>query len=178
MPKEVDLYTDGSSKGNPGPGGYGAILLFSDDEGKLHKKELSCGYASTTNNRMELLGVIAGLSAINQPCKVTVHTDSQYIAKAFNENWLSNWQKKNWKTSANKPVKNVDLWKKLLDLYNTHEVSFVWVKGHAGNEYNERCDELATTAADQDILLLEIDDGFETTNSAEMSTALQQNTLL
>ena len=158
--QHVDLYTDGSSRGNPGPGGYGAVLRFTDGEGRLHEKELSGGYESTTNNRMELLGVIMGLEALKKPCDVSVHTDSQYIANAFNQHWVDNWIRNGWKTSNKKPVKNSDLWKRLLALCDVHEVDFVWVKGHAGNELNERCDDLATSAADGKLGPLAVDEGF------------------
>ncbi len=156
--RHVDLYTDGSSRGNPGPGGYGCILRTVDAEGKVHEKELSCGYAQTTNNRMELLGVICGLEALKYPCEVCVHTDSQYVAKAFLDNWIDGWVARGWKTASKSPVKNVDLWKRLLALTQTHTVSWEWIKGHAGHPENERCDALATTAADGENLL--IDEGY------------------
>lgn len=151
---KVTLYTDGSARGNPdGPGGYGAVLRYIDKQGTIHDKELSAGYKKTTNNRMELMGVIAGLEALNRPCEVEVISDSAYVVKAFNEHWLDSWIKKGWKRGKNEPVKNVDLWKRLLKAKEPHEVTFTWVKGHAGHPENERCDELATTAADGDNLL-------------------------
>ncbi len=152
---EVSIYTDGSARGNPdGPGGYGTILVYIDSQGIEHKKELSAGYKKTTNNRMELLAAIVGLEALNRPCKVKLYSDSQYLVKAFNDRWIDSWIKKGWKRGKNEPVKNVDLWKRLMKAKEQHEVEFIWVKGHAGHEQNERCDELATTAADQPIDLL------------------------
>ena len=151
---EVTIYTDGSARGNPnGPGGYGAVLHYVDSKGTLHERELSQGYARTTNNRRELMAAIAGLEALLRPCQVTLYSDSQYLVKAFNEHWIDGWQKKNWKRGKNDPVKNVDLWKRLLAAMEPHEVKFVWVKGHNGHEMNERCDQLATAAADGNDLL-------------------------
>ena len=151
---EVTIYTDGSARGNPnGPGGYGAVLHYVDSKGTLHERELSQGYARTTNNRMELMAAIAGLEALVRPCQVTLYSDSQYLVKAFNEHWIDGWQKKNWKRGKNDPVKNVDLWKRLLAAMEPHEVKYVWVKGHNGHEMNERCDQLATAAADGNDLL-------------------------
>lgn len=143
----VEIYTDGSSRGNPGPGGYGAVLIFLQGEKQI-TKELSAGFAHTTNNRMELMAVISALEELNQPCDVTIHSDSQYVVNAHQQNWLTNWQAHNWKNSSKKPVKNADLWQRLLIAERPHQVRFEWVKGHAGNEWNERCDELATAAAD------------------------------
>lgn len=152
---EVSIYTDGAARGNPdGPGGYGTILVYVDSQGIEHKKELSAGYKKTTNNRMELLAAIVGLEALNRPCKVKLYSDSQYLVKAFNDHWIDSWIKKGWKRGKNEPVKNVDLWKRLMKAKEQHEVEFIWVKGHAGHEQNERCDELATTAADQPIDML------------------------
>lgn len=148
----VDIYTDGAARGNPGCGGFGALLRFVDSGGREHVRELSGGYRLTTNNRMELLGVIEALEALNRPCEVTVHTDSQYIANAFNQHWVDGWLRNGWKTSAKKPVKNPDLWRRLLAAMKPHQVRYVWVKGHAGHPENERCDLLATTAADGDDL--------------------------
>lgn len=145
---KVIVYTDGSSRGNPGPGGYGAVLRYTAPSGKLHTLELSRGYDRTTNNRMELLGVINALEALNRPCEVEIHSDSQYVCNAFNQHWVEGWIRRGWKTSQKKPVKNVDLWKRLLAAKEPHHVTFHWVKGHAGHEFNERCDELATKAAD------------------------------
>ena len=152
---EVSIYTDGSARGNPdGPGGYGTILVYIDSQGAEHKKELSAGYKKTTNNRMELLAAIVGLEALNRPCKVKLYSDSQYLVKAFNDHWIDSWIKKGWKRGKNEPVKNVDLWKRLMKAKEQHEVEFIWVKGHAGHEQNERCDKLATTAADQPMDML------------------------
>ena len=150
----VTIYTDGSARGNPdGPGGYGTILSYIDRTGKEHLREYSQGYKKTTNNRMELLAAIVGLEALIRPCDVTLYSDSQYLCKAFNEHWIDGWIKKGWKRGKNEPVKNVDLWKRLLNAKASHNVEFVWVKGHAGHPQNERCDLLATTAADSDNLL-------------------------
>ena len=151
---KVTIYTDGSARGNPdGPGGYGTILSYIDGNGTEHLREYSQGYKKTTNNRMELLAAIVGLEALIRPCEVTLYSDSQYLVKAFNDNWLEGWIKKGWKRGKNEPVKNVDLWKRLLKAMEPHTVEFIWVKGHAGHPQNERCDELATTAADSDNLL-------------------------
>ena len=150
----IKLYTDGAARGNPdGPGGYGAVLEYVDTKGQLHIKELSQGYKKTTNNRMELMAVISGLEALNRPCQVDVYSDSKYVVDAFNQHWVDSWIKKNWKRGKNEPVKNVDLWKRLIAVKSKHDVTFHWVKGHDGHPQNERCDELATTAADGDILI-------------------------
>ena len=146
---KVTIYTDGSARGNPdGPGGYGAVLQSIDPKGILHERELSAGYERTTNNRMELMAAIVALEALNRPCEVTLYSDSQYLVKAFQEHWIDAWIKKGWKRGKNEPVKNVDLWKRLLRVKEKHQVKFVWVKGHDGHEMNERCDKLATMAAD------------------------------
>ncbi len=151
MSTEIIVYTDGSSRGNPGPGGYGALLMYGDK-----KKELSQGYRKTTNNRMELMGVIAALEAMKKTgLNITVYTDSQYIVKAIKEGWLNKWLATNFA----KGKKNKDLWVRFYDLYKKHNVKFVWVKGHADNPYNNRCDELATSAADGRDLL--VDEGYE-----------------
>lgn len=150
---EVEIFTDGAARGNPdGPGGYGTILLFVDASGKEHIREFSGGYEKTTNNRMELMAAIVGLEALTRPCHVKLYSDSQYVVKAFNEHWLDGWIKKGWRRGKNEPVKNVDLWKRLLEAKKPHEVEFIWVKGHAGHPQNERCDYLATSAADGDNL--------------------------
>ncbi len=146
--KSVKIYTDGSCLKNPGRGGYGIIL---DYQGK--RKELSGGYTLTTNNRMELLGVIVALQALKEHCDVSVFTDSQYVAKAINANWLTNWQKNGWKTANKKDVKNKDLWINLHAELQKHKVKFHWLKGHAGHAENERCDELAKNAANSSNLL-------------------------
>ena len=155
----VELYSDGSSRGNPGPGGYGTVLRATDSHGTVHERELSAGYERTTNNRMELMGVIAGLEALKYPCTVVVCTDSQYVANAFNNHWVDGWKRRGWKTAAKQPVKNEDLWKRLLRAMAPHTVTFTWVRGHAGHPENERCDALATSAADGQNLL--IDEGFD-----------------
>lgn len=152
----VKIYTDGAARGNPdGPGGYGSVLEYVDTKGELHVKEISQGYVRTTNNRMELMAVIAGLEALNRPCTVEVYSDSQYVVNAFNQHWVDGWIKKGWKRGKNEPVKNVDLWKRLLDAKSRHSVTFYWVKGHDGHPQNERCDELATTAADGTELIVD-----------------------
>lgn len=139
----VSIYTDGSARGNPGPGGYGAVLRCTLPDGRLHEKELSQGFELTTNNRMELLAVIVALEALKRPCKVTLYSDSQYVVNAFNRHWVEGWLKRGWKNAKKEPVKNIDLWKRLLEAKKPHEVEFVWVKGHAGHPENERCDQLA-----------------------------------
>jgi len=135
--KKVIIYTDGACSGNPGPGGWGAILMYGSK-----KKELSGGELSTTNNRMELISVITALEALREPCDVTLYTDSQYVANAINQGWLKTWQQKGWKKKGGE-VKNPDLWIKLVPLLEIHNVAFEWVKGHSDNEFNNRCDELA-----------------------------------
>ena len=147
---KVTIYTDGSARGNPdGPGGYGAVIIYVDPRGIKHVKEISEGFEKTTNNRMELMGVIAGLEALNRPCEIDLYSDSQYVIKAFNDHWIDNWIKKNWKKSDGKPVLNIDLWQRLLAAAEPHRICWHWVKGHAGHKENERCDELATNAADK-----------------------------
>lgn len=149
----ITIYTDGASRGNPGPGGFGTILMY-----KQHKKELSQGFRMTTNNRMELLAVIRGLEALKgQGHRVTVYSDSKYVVDAVKNGWIWNWQKKGFKGK-----KNMDLWQQFIPLYNKHQVDFKWVKGHDGNYFNERCDQLAVEAAQSAPLL--IDRGFESTN--------------
>jgi ribonuclease HI len=140
--KEIVVHTDGSSLNNPGPGGYAAVLMY-----KNHRKELYGGFRKTTNNRMELLGVIKALEALTERCNVTIHSDSKYVVNAFNKNWIYSWDKKGWITSSKQEVKNSDLWKRLLKLSKEHNINFVWVKGHDGNEENEFCDELCRNAA-------------------------------
>lgn len=146
---QVTIYTDGAARGNPdGPGGYGTVLQYTDPDGNLHQKELSQGYVKTTNNRMELMAVIAGLEALKKSCRVDLYSDSKYVVDAFCRRWVDAWIQKGWKRSKNEPVKNVDLWKRLLAAMSGHQVTFHWVKGHDGNAMNERCDALATAAAD------------------------------
>lgn len=142
--KQVALFTDGACSGNPGPGGWGAILRFG-----AHEKELSGGAAETTNNRMELSGVIAGLSALKEPCEVILTTDSKYVVDSVTKGWVYGWKKRGWIKSDKKPALNVDLWEQLLPLLERHKVTFVWVKGHAGHPENERCDQLAVAQRDQ-----------------------------
>ncbi|MBR7045800.1 MAG: ribonuclease HI [Lachnospiraceae bacterium] len=148
--QKVTIYTDGSARGNPdGPGGYGAILRYVDSKGQIHEKELSQGYEKTTNNRMEMMGVIAALEALRRPCQVDLYTDSQYVVNAFEKGWIRNWKKNGWKTASKEPVKNRELWERMLEAAEGHELTFHWVKGHAGHPENERCDRLATAAADR-----------------------------
>jgi len=138
MQKKVTLYTDGACSGNPGPGGWGAILRYGE-----HEKEISGGEEQTTNNKMELTAVIEGLRLLNQSCDVTVYSDSKYVCEAFNNGWIYGWMKKGWRKSDNKPVANVELWEELMREMKRHKVEYVWVKGHAENEFNNRCDKLA-----------------------------------
>jgi len=140
--KQVKIYTDGACSHNPGPGGYGVVLLWDS-----HRKELSGGYRKTTNNRMELLAAIAGLEALKEPCRVRLYSDSQYLVNAVALGWARSWQAKGWKRSNKEKALNPDLWERLLELCEIHTVEFEWVRGHAGHPENERCDELATAAA-------------------------------
>jgi ribonuclease HI len=149
--KEVDIFTDGACSGNPGPGGYGVILKFNGQE-----KMLSKGFKNTTNNRMELLAVIAGLSALNEKCKVRLFSDSKYIIDAINKGWAVRWKNNGWKRNKKKYALNSDLWEKLLKLLLHHEVEFVWVKGHSGHDENERCDSLAVAASSQPNLCVDV----------------------
>ncbi len=139
--KKLDIYTDGACSGNPGSGGYGVVMLY-----KGARKELSQGYKTTTNNRMEALAVIKALEALKEPCEVTLYSDSKYVVDSITKGWVYNWKKKNWIKSDKKKALNVDLWERLLPLLEKHNVEFVWVKGHADNVENERCDELARMA--------------------------------
>ena len=139
--EEVTIYTDGACSGNPGPGGWGALLMYKDT-----KKEISGGKADTTNNVMELTAVIEGLKLLKFPCKVKLYSDSAYVVNGFNQKWIYGWIKNGWKNSSKEPVKNKELWQELYDLTKVHEVEFIKVKGHADNEYNNRCDELARNA--------------------------------
>ena len=136
--QDVTIYTDGACSGNPGPGGWGAILMYND-----YKKEICGGSKSTTNNIMEVSAVIEALKILKNPCNVTVYSDSAYVVNCFNQGWIYNWIKKGWKTAGNEPVKNKELWQELYNLTKIHNVKFVKVKGHSDNEYNNRCDELA-----------------------------------
>jgi len=139
--KQVTIYTDGACSGNPGPGGWGAVLMFNE-----FRKEMSGFEPQTTNNRMELTAAIVALSALKEPCEVKLYSDSAYLVNAFQQKWLDNWQKRNWVKSDKKPVENQDLWQELLRLTGIHAVTWIKVKGHASNKENNRCDELATGA--------------------------------
>lgn len=141
--KHVDIYTDGSCRGNPGVGGWGAVLVY-----RGHEKELCGGEKMTTNNRMELTAVIAALEALREPCEVTLTSDSKYVIDALERGWAEHWRSRGWKKADNSPALNADLWERLLGLMSRHRVRLVWVKGHAGHPYNERCDRLATAYAD------------------------------
>jgi ribonuclease HI len=159
QPPVITIYTDGSSRGNPGPGGFGIVLMSGQ-----YRKDVACGFRRTTNNRMELLGVITALEMLKIPNSiVTIYTDSKYVADAINQNWLSGWIKKNFKN-----VKNPDLWVRFIRIYKQHKVRFVWVKGHADNPYNNRCDQLAVAAATGDKLL--VDEYFEATENENNNT--------
>ena len=138
----ITIFTDGSCLGNPGPGGYAAILISGE-----HRRELSEGFSGTTNNRMEMRAVIAALESLKQPSDVEIHTDSQYVKNAFTNGWLKSWLKNGWKTAAKQPVKNQDLWKRMLALTQPHAITWRWVRGHSGHPENERCDQLARAAA-------------------------------
>ncbi len=139
--KRVIIHTDGGCKGNPGPGGYGSVMVC----GK-HRMELSAGYRLTTNNRMELRAAIAALESLNEPCEVELHSDSKYLIDAISKKWIEGWKKRGWQTADKKPVKNQDLWLLLLAAIGSHKIDWRWVKGHAGHAENERCDELANIA--------------------------------
>ena len=141
--KKVEIYTDGACRGNPGPGGWGVVLVYGRVE-----KELSGGEELTTNNRMELLAAINGLSALREPCEVTLYSDSKYLVDAINLGWAASWRERGWRRSSKEEAKNPDLWEALFALLDVHTVTFVWVRGHNGHDYNERCDRLATAAAD------------------------------
>ena len=138
--KSINIYTDGACSGNPGPGGWGAVLVYNGIE-----KQLSGGEKNTTNNRMELTAVIEALKALKEPCNVTLTTDSKYVCDAINKEWVVGWQRNNWRKADKKPALNVDLWEQLLELLKIHNVEFVWVKGHNGHKYNEICDRLAVS---------------------------------
>ncbi len=152
--KRVIIHTDGGCKGNPGPGGFGAVLV----SGK-HRMELSQGYRRTTNNRMELRAAIAALEALSEPCDVELHSDSKYLIDAVTKKWIDGWKKRGWQKADKQPVKNKDLWMRLLEAIGGHKVTWRWVKGHAGNKENERCDELGNLAVAAKNLLE--DEGFE-----------------
>ncbi len=141
--KRVEIYTDGACRGNPGPGGWAAILVYGNKE-----KELLGGEPQTTNNRMELMAAIAALRALKYPCEVRLTSDSKYLTDAINQGWLDSWQRRGWRKADNSPVLNADLWEELAGLLARHKVTFVWIRGHDGHPYNERCDRLATAFAD------------------------------
>lgn len=142
--KHVTIYADGSCLGNPGPGGYGIVLLYGP-----HRREISGGFRLTTNNRMEIMAVIVALEALKEPCQVTLHSDSQYVVNAVTEGWARRWKANGWKRNRREAAVNPDLWERLLDLCDQHQVEFCWVRGHSGIEENERCDQLAVGAAQQ-----------------------------
>lgn len=142
--KEITIYTDGACSGNPGPGGWGAVLIFQGNQ-----KEISGGAKDTTNNIMEMTAVIEALKLLKEPCIVNLHSDSAYVVNAFNEHWIEGWLAKGWVNSKKEPVKNKELWLEIIELTNKHKVKFIKVKGHSTNELNNRCDYLATTAAKQ-----------------------------
>ncbi|OOF05899.1 ribonuclease HI [Salinivibrio sp. MA440] len=152
MTKQVEIFTDGSCLGNPGPGGYGVVMRY-----KQHEKTLSVGFTLTTNNRMELMAAIVGLQALKDSCEVVLTTDSQYVRQGITQ-WIHNWKKRQWKTADKKPVKNADLWQQLDQVAANHQITWNWVKGHAGHPENERCDELARQAANQPT---ETDEGYQ-----------------
>jgi ribonuclease HI len=143
--KQVTIYTDGACSGNPGPGGWGAILRY-DVNGKNYEREISGAEPATTNNRMELSAAIKALSLLSESCEVALYSDSKYVVDGLSKGWAKSWQKKNWRKSDGKPALNVDLWERLLKLCDAHKVKIVWVKGHADNEFNKRCDALAVRA--------------------------------
>ena len=143
---EVTLYTDGACSGNPGPGGYGAILRYTGPSGKVYEREYSEGFLETTNNRMELLAVCIGLEALTKACTVSVYSDSRYVCDAVNQGWIHGWVRQNFRRGKSGEVKNIDLWERLIADMKPHRIRFNWVKGHAGNEFNERCDRLAVSA--------------------------------
>ena len=156
----IEIYTDGACKGNPGPGGYGVILVS-----KGRKKELSGGFRKTTNNRMELLACVEGIRSLKRPCRVVLTSDSKYVVNAMEKGWAKKWRSNGWKLSPSKPAKNPDLWAELLDLCEIQKVEFKWVKGHNNHPENERCDELAVAAAEKKDL--PVDEGFENPGKPE-----------
>lgn len=143
---QIDVYTDGACANNPGAGGFGVVMFYKDLNNNIHKKEFSKGFKMTTNNRMELMAVIFALENLKKPCKINLYSDSKYVTDAINQKWLPAWQRNNWKTASKAQVKNVDLWQKYLEVSKNHDITFIWVKGHASNELNNRCDELAVLA--------------------------------
>ncbi|MEM9281056.1 MAG: ribonuclease HI [Verrucomicrobiota bacterium] len=154
--KHVEIFTDGSSRGNPGPGGYGTLVRYGQ-----HTRELAQGFVRTTNNRMEILAAVAGLEVLREPCEVTVYSDSRYLVDTLSKGWIDGWKSRGWKRKDKSPVKNVDLWQRLEAALGDHSVEWCWVKGHDGHEMNERCDDLATQAADGKFGPLATDEGFQ-----------------
>jgi ribonuclease HI len=150
----VTIYTDGACSQNPGPGGYGVVILYDDDR----RVELSAGYRMTTNNRMEMMAAIAGLRSLGEPSKVLLYSDSRYVVDAISKGWAEKWKAKGWQRNAKEKAKNPDLWEEMLNLCKKHQVTFQWVKAHAGNKENERCDRLAVMATKTDATL--VDEGF------------------
>lgn len=146
--KQVTLYTDGSCLGNPGPGGWCALLEYCDSRGASHERQLQGSEAGTTNNRMEIQAVIAGLEALQEPCQIAIYSDSSYMRNGITD-WIHRWKSNNWRTAAKKPVKNRDLWERLDQLQQMHRIEWHWVRGHSGNERNERCDRVAREQAEQ-----------------------------
>ena len=147
--KHVDIWTDGASRGNPGIGGYGVVLKYNGADGKLHRKELKEAFKDTTNNKMEVMAAIVALKELKEPCEVTLTSDSKYLVSAFNEKWIDKWLQSDFRRGKADEVKNIELWEELIALTRKHKVSFVWVKGHADNEENERCDKLANEVMDE-----------------------------
>ncbi len=150
----VQIYTDGACSGNPGPGGYGAILKYG-----IRSREISGGYRLTTNNRMELMAIVKSLAELKKPCRVDLYSDSRYVVDAFNLGWVNSWIKNGWAKSDGSPVKNIDLWKKIIELSRPHKINWIWVKGHSDNEFNARCDRLAVEASRGDRLA--VDRGYQ-----------------
>ena len=150
--KEIEIYTDGACSGNPGPGGYAAILRYNG-----HEREISGGRALTTNNRMELMAAIEAITALKEPCSVTLYSDSRYVVQGMDLGWAAGWQRRGWKKADGKKAQNPDLWERLIELCSQHKVKFVWVRGHADNVFNNRCDELAVAAAEN---ACELDEGY------------------
>ncbi len=165
--KHVTIYTDGACIGNPGPGGYGVVLIF-----KASRRELSGGYRKTTNNRMEILAAINSLEALKEKCRVTIFADSEYLVNAIEKEWARRWQSNGWRRNKKEKALNPDLWERLLCLCDKHEVQFKWVRGHAGNRENERCDQLASAAARKPRLM--VDEGYEAPQLTEYPKLMQQ----
>lgn len=161
--KQITIYTDGGARGNPGPGGFGAVMLFGE-----HRKEVKGAFKLTTNNRMEQMAAIASLELLSEPCQISLHSDSKYLVDAINKNWLKGWKQRGWIKSDKKPVLNKDLWQRLDAARTGHEITWKWVKGHAGNPLNERCDELVHEAIDAGNL--QIDQGYEDSQADKNSS--------